>query len=343
MRSIAYIHTPLDSSAIEVNAKLLDTTLHALKETSPRIQHFVFQTGAKVASRICALDELLNQAYPPVLWASPLRDNSYTSWPVQRKHAAYSRAACLRHGHFLLQTTRCEFACALIITFSANSRHQVITAHAQSVPWTWTDLRPDVVVGYAPTINPMNLALALGVYLALFRAVHGKGARVPLPASISGASALNTESPAEHLARGALWFSLHPDSEGKTSDERSFNVGAQASTYAERWPALAAAWGLEGVPTRQEDTAMTRAGADVTKWAAEHKDTWRALEQEHGLRPGVLEATQFDFFFVMNVPLDRQLDLSKVKSAGFMEEADAAAAYEEAWKKFAQAKVLPPL
>jgi hypothetical protein len=38
----------MDSSATKINANLLDTTLRALKETSPLMEHFLFQAGTKV-------------------------------------------------------------------------------------------------------------------------------------------------------------------------------------------------------------------------------------------------------------------------------------------------------
>lgn len=46
--SIAYIHKPNDGDLVTANGQLLDTTLRALKETSPNMQHFIWQTGGKV-------------------------------------------------------------------------------------------------------------------------------------------------------------------------------------------------------------------------------------------------------------------------------------------------------
>jgi hypothetical protein len=70
---------------------------------------------------------------------------------------------------------------------------------------------------------------------------------------------------------------------------------------------MEAACSLEGASTQHEDIDMTRADVEATKWATEHREAWRVLEREHGLRSGVLEATQFDFFLFLSAPLDRRL------------------------------------
>ncbi|KAI0028558.1 hypothetical protein K488DRAFT_73684 [Vararia minispora EC-137] len=300
----AYAHAPTEGSQTEVNGQMLDTTLRALGETSPRLEYFLLQTGAKYYGM-----HLAGQITPPPI---PFKEDApRIPEPLASENIFYYRQL------------------------------DIIAEHAKSATWKWNDIRPDVIVGYAPTNNPMNLALVLGVYLALYRAVHGRGAKVALPASIIGANALNSESPADYIARCAIWLSLHGDS---TLNGRGFNVAVAPSRYAERWPALAGAWGLEGVSTQQDDPSPTRAFADVLNWVGEHTEEWGTLEREHGLRPGVLEATSFDFLFVMSIPLDRILDTSAIKEAGFTEEGEPMVTYcRKVWALFADAKVLPPL
>ncbi|KAI0028559.1 hypothetical protein K488DRAFT_89633 [Vararia minispora EC-137] len=299
----AYVHAPKDGSIAEVNCTLLDTSLHALKETSPNMAHFIWQTGGKYYGAHLTREVII----PPAPWKedAPRLPEPFAS------------------------------------TIFYYKQTDIIKEHAKSSSWRWNDVRPEHVIGYGPATNAMNLALILGLYLSLYRAVHGIGAQIMLPASIAGANAISGESPADHLARSAIWLSLRED--GALSG-RSFNVAVPPSTYADRWIDLAAAWGLEGIATGQEDSDPTRAGAEVAKWIGEHASAWYALEREHGLHPGLLGMMDFGFLFAISIPVDRYHDCSAIKEAGWTEESQAAATYyREAWRRFAEAKILPPM
>ncbi|KAI0317101.1 hypothetical protein OF83DRAFT_1172258 [Amylostereum chailletii] len=195
-----------------------------------------------------------------------------------------------------------------------------------------------------PTTNAMNLPLVLGVYLALWRAVHGAGSSIPVPSTPTGAAALNSESPAANVARLSIFLGLKEDRAGRKGE--AYNVGTTPNTYAARWPRLAAEWGLKGVPAVQDPTAPTRLSKparEVEEWAKGHQDVWDGLVRTHGLKPDVLEAIQFDFLFMMALPENRDLDVGKMREAGYTEEQDWLGAYREAWELWVQAKVLPPL
>ncbi|KAI0028560.1 hypothetical protein K488DRAFT_58296 [Vararia minispora EC-137] len=303
----AYIHTVEEGSIVEANAKLLDTTLRALKVAAPNMVHFTLQTGGKA---------------PPQYYGAHLVGTASLS-PVPWKE----------------DTPRLQEPFASTVFYYRQI--DILAGHAKSATWKWNDVRPDPVIGYSPTINPMNLALIVGIYLALYRAVHGRGAKVAIPANISGANAPNNESPADYVARCAIWLSLREDD---ALSGRSFNVAVRASTYAERWTEIAAAWGLEGVAAQEDGPDPMRPGAMVAQWISAHAETWTKLEQEHGLRKGVLEAAGFDFLVVMSIPVDRRYDLSAIQEAGWAEKDETVRQYyTEAWERFAEAKILPPM
>jgi hypothetical protein len=76
---------------------------------------------------------------------------------------------------------------------------------AQGKTWKWTEVRPDVIVGFVPTSNAMNIAGPLAVYLSLYRHVHGANAEVPFPASEKAWTAKHTDTSSYILSR----FEIH--------------------------------------------------------------------------------------------------------------------------------------
>ncbi|KZV65065.1 hypothetical protein PENSPDRAFT_638847 [Peniophora sp. CONT] len=219
----------------------------------------------------------------------------------------------------------------------------IIAQHAKDASWSWNDLRPDPIIGYAPTVNAMNQALVLGAYLALYRAVHGPGATVSLPASLAGAQALNSESAADAVARASIFLSLKDDS---TLKGKSYNIVDSPSTYEARWPALTKAWGLVGVPPDASAEVEGNPVASATRaieWTQTQAEKWRELEQKHQLHKGVFEGIGFDFMYVMSYPQDRRMSTKALREAGWEDEPTGITAYEEAWRLFAKVGFLPPL
>ncbi|KZV72249.1 hypothetical protein PENSPDRAFT_649997 [Peniophora sp. CONT] len=303
----AYIHKPDDGDLVTANSQLLDTTLRALKDTSPNLQHFTWQTGGKYYGVEYAF------SHPDLIPPTPFEESQpRRPEPLHSKIFYYKQL-------------------------------DIITEHAKDASWSWNDLRPDPIIGYAPTVNAMNQALALGAYLALYRAVHGAGATVPLPASLAAAQALNSESPADDIARASIFLSLKEDPALKG---KSFNIVDSPSTYEARWPALTKAWGLVGVPPDPSVEVEGNPVAPTTRaieWAQTQAEKWRELEEKHQLHKGVFEGIGFDFLYVMSFPKDRRMSTKALREAGWKDEPNAIAAYEEAWRLFAKVGFLPPL
>jgi hypothetical protein len=62
----------------------------------------------------------------------------------------------------------------------------LLTSLSKGKSWTFSKIRPGVIVGFVPGTNFINAAQGLGLYLSLYRAVHGEGAHVPFPGSQRG-------------------------------------------------------------------------------------------------------------------------------------------------------------
>lgn len=179
----------------------------------------------------------------------------------------------------------------------------------------------------------MNLALPLGIFLAMWRRVHGAGSTIPYPGSLVAYERSNTETPMGGNARFQIYASL----QGSKTHAQAFNIGAPTSTFAEKWPRMAKVFGLVGVPPINEG------GIDVSKWVIDHKDVWNQMEVEYGLKPGAIEKTGWAFLIILYIPFDRDYDISRSREIGFSEDMDIAEAYKESWEFMAQAKLLPPV
>lgn len=194
----------------------------------------------------------------------------------------------------------------------------MLTQESSGMGWTWCELVPDVVVGFTPNGSGFSLAGHWAVYLCAYKLTHGEGTTVPFPGVKAGYDAQFTEVSSTTLAKLAIHASLHPDS----FRERIFNVAdnAEPSTFRQRWPQIASWFGLKGVPPPatasaedQKPSDFIRENQDKLKEAGvKGVDIWNA---------GQLDSVGYWLTF------DRQLNLDRVRDAGFVTKSNP----EEGW------------
>jgi hypothetical protein len=120
---------------------------------------------------------------------------------------------------------------------------ELLAEDSDGKQWTYCDIQPDTIIGFAPGGSPFNLIAHWAIYLALYAIVQRERARVPFPGADAGYEALYNDVSSEMI--GKLSISLHPD---KTSGE-IFNMADRAlpSSMEERWPKIVAYFGLQRV------------------------------------------------------------------------------------------------
>lgn len=206
--------------------------------------------------------------------------------------------------------------------------------HAKS--WRWAELRTDMVVGFVPHPNPYNLAGTLGNYLSLYRFLHERGhpsapsRTVPYPSPAPSFHIRNNEGNAAVFAHAALHMCLHPDRAG---NGELYNVGGEAepATYADRWPAMAAVFGLEG-----GGPGEVRGGGAVG-FVREHGGEVEALAREKGVvLQGVENEEGFDAWMAV-FDFDHHFELGKLRGTGFGEEVGAGELWRAVWELYARA------
>lgn len=214
------------------------------------------------------------------------------------------------------------------------SQYDLLASMSKDKDWTFAEVRPDGIIGFTPINNAMNMSQGIGLYLSIYREVHGQGAEVNWPGTEKSWKCKHSDTSQGILARMEIFVATHIDQCGNGA---VFNIAdGKTVTWENVWPKLCADFGLLGkgpVPNAVpiEDFVQTNIGA------------WKELVKNHGLKDEVLKEQNWPFvhFMLVQFDFDRQYDLSRSRGVGFEDEIDTADGYLEAWKKMRKAKVLP--
>lgn len=211
------------------------------------------------------------------------------------------------------------------------SEENYVRSRQHGRPWTWTAVRPHSVCGHARG-NPMNLAVVLGIYGSLQRALGG---RFDFPASAACFDARFNVVDSELLARSAIWCSTTPGCGNEV-----FNVNnGDVFRWRELWPRLAGFFELEpGGP----------AGLRLPEFLAAHAADWQRLAGQHDLAPFPYERAarwaQGDYQAPnsrFSCEYDVVSSLDKARSHGFSERMDSAEMFLRLFERLRRERVIP--
>jgi hypothetical protein len=198
-------------------------------------------------------------------------------------------------------------------------------------PWTFAEVRPDLIIGFTPTTNAMNAALGLGIFLSLAREVHGAGAEIPFPGSEKAWRALHTETFQDVLGKMNLFATL------KCGDGEVLNcTNGDIVSWEQKWKGVCEWFELKGVPPDGK-------GMDVAGFVEENAGVWQELVERKGLKKGIVETYFWMFLgFILNAgTFDRQYDLSRAREVGFNETIDTVEAWKMSFQRMRDAKIIP--
>jgi hypothetical protein len=191
-------------------------------------------------------------------------------------------------------------------------------------------VRPDVIVGFVPTSNAMNIAGPLAVYLSLYRHVHGASAEVPFPASEKAWTAKHTDTSSYILSR----FEIHVALAGSKTSEGVYNIAdGDVTTWKKKWDGLCKYFELK--PGNPDPNAQL-----PEEFYKEHADTWKELVEKKELAKRE-ESGWWFMQAVMKGEFDRQYDLSAARDIGFDETIDTVEAYTRVFDKMRKARYIP--
>jgi hypothetical protein len=209
--------------------------------------------------------------------------------------------------------------------------------YSKGKKWTWNETRPDVVIGFVPNLNAHSLGEMVGIYLALWVKVHGMGSEVPFPGNEGAWNAKHNEAGSDMIAKQTIFLALHPETCG---DGEAFNVAStqEYHSWESKWADITSWFGLKGVPPK---APLQR----LSDFVREHWNEWQQLEEEHGLKKGVLFADirrpglEVPLFEGSN--FDRHIDMSKLQSRGFTDTCTTLETWGPLFERMRQAKIIP--
>ncbi|KAH7052016.1 hypothetical protein B0J12DRAFT_710262 [Macrophomina phaseolina] len=205
-------------------------------------------------------------------------------------------------------------------------------------PWTFSEIRPDGIVGFAPTNSAMNMAQGIAIYHTIYREVKGAGAAVPFPGREHGYYSTHSDTFQDILSKMEIYAALNPD---KCGGGGVFNVAdGKAAAWAEVWPRLAEHFGIIGTgPATGTDKKS------MEEFVKENRAAWSALAKKHGIKEEIVDQQGWGHthFMLVDFDFDRQYDLSRSREVGFSEEIDTVEGYIKAWERMRDAKILPTL
>ncbi|KAF5013585.1 hypothetical protein FDECE_445 [Fusarium decemcellulare] len=283
----AYIQEKDFETLKATNTKLLDVAVRAIEKVTPSLRSVILQTGGKGYGL-----EFPNEVsiQPPLA-----EDTPRISEPWASKIFYYTQ-------------------------------YDLLKSLSQGKRWTFSEIRPDGIVGFAPGSNAMNMAQGIGIYLSLYRAAKGSDSTVPFPGYEHGYHSMHSDTFQDILSKMEIYAALNPE---KCGDGGVFNVAdGKTVTWAEVWPKLCDHFGLVGGGPDAESTPML-------EFVKQHKHVWLELTQQHGLNEKLVDEQGWGHvhFMMVQFDFDRQYDLTRSRAVGFSDETDTAAAYILAWRQ----------
>jgi nucleoside-diphosphate-sugar epimerase len=192
--------------------------------------------------------------------------------------------------------------------------------------WDFVVLRPDLVVGDVHG-NPMNIALVIGVFAELSRALQ-----VPLryPGTDKAYGQLLQVTDAGLLARASVWAA-----ESRRASGESFNV-ANGDYF--RWERM---WG--DIATHLRLDVARPVPLKLASHMPDKADVWMALADRNTLvQPDLAKLVGWSFGdFIFHTETDIISDLNKIQEYGFTERMNSRTSILSALDSFKRNRIIP--
>nr|OQO17783.1 hypothetical protein B0A51_15483 [Rachicladosporium sp. CCFEE 5018] len=215
------------------------------------------------------------------------------------------------------------------------AQHDILSVASQGKAWSFCEIRPDVIVGFVPNNNAMNMAQSLALYFSLYRELEGERSEVVFPYGAEAWEALHTDSSSDLLGRMHVHCATSPQTCGNGS---IFNcVDGPPFAWSALWPRLTAYFGLKG--TGPNASPKPKA---IESYMLEHHAQWPDFVRKHGLREGALEATGWKFADdVCGITFRRDMSSEAREGVGYTEEREVFEGYERAFREMRKGRIIP--
>jgi nucleoside-diphosphate-sugar epimerase len=201
-----------------------------------------------------------------------------------------------------------------------------LTACQRGKKWTFTELRPQTLCGFAPGAA-MSIVPAIAVYAAICKEL---GQPLRFPGKPGAYDSIYQVTESAHFARAALWAATEP-----RCANQAYNItNGDYFRWRNVWPKIAQVFGM-----KMGDVQTI----DLSQHMADKAPLWAALAKKHGLKKiafDQLVAWPFaDYVFAAD--WDLMSDVTKCRLHGFHDVVDSEAMFERLLRQFRREKIVP--
>lgn len=201
-----------------------------------------------------------------------------------------------------------------------------LTDYQRGKKWSWTELRPQTLCGFAPG-TAMSILPAIAVYAAISKEL-GLPLRFPGKPGAWGTIYQVTDS--SHFASAALWAAT----EARAANQAYNITNGDYFRWRNVWPRIAGVFGMK-VGDLQT--------ISLTQQMADKADLWAAMTRKYGLKKFAFDQLVAWPFadYVFGSDWDVMSDVTKSRLHGFHDVVDSEAMFERLLRRFRKEKIVP--
>jgi nucleoside-diphosphate-sugar epimerase len=199
-----------------------------------------------------------------------------------------------------------------------------LTAFQRGKPWSWTELRPQTLCGFAPG-TAMSIVPVIAVYAAMRK-------ELGLPLAFPGKawSTLYQVTESAHFAEAAYWAATEP-----RCANQAYNItNGDYFRWRHAWPRIARVFDMRAAEPQPHS---------LVEFMADKAPLWDAMVKKHGLKPHRFdEIAAWPFGdYVFNCDWDVMSSVTKSRQHGFHAVVDSEAMFERLLARFRAERIVP--
>jgi nucleoside-diphosphate-sugar epimerase len=201
-----------------------------------------------------------------------------------------------------------------------------LTARQAGKPWSWTELRPQTLCGFAPG-TPMSIVPVIAVYAAISKEL---GLPLRFPGKPDAYRTIYQVTESAHFANAALWAATEP-----RCANQAYNItNGDYFRWANVWPRIAQVFDMP-VGEPQVISLVTQ--------MADKALLWEAMVAKHGLQPyGYQEIVAWPFGdYVFGSDWDVMTSTTKARQHGFHDVVDSEEMLVRLLAQFRRERIVP--
>jgi len=201
-----------------------------------------------------------------------------------------------------------------------------LTEFQRGKRWTWADLRPQTLCGFAPG-TAMSILPVIAVYAAIMKEL---GRPMAWPGKPGTGRNIYQVTDSGHFANAALWAAT----DARCANQAYNITNGDYFRWLDIWPRLAAVFGMEaGEPSP----------LNLTEFMADKAPLWDAIVRKHGLKPYRFdEVVAWPFGdYVFNTTWDVMSNLTKSRQHGFHDVVDSEDMFVDLLTRFREERIVP--